>query len=258
MRLSKTLAPAIMVVICFSFLSFSGNAETLSIKTISELDIIAFERIDAKANLISFIGGKGLRNSEGRTRNFLGTQSKVFFESGYNYYLYPNVDSHSKATYPYRLSEDNIDRIRALVEFLKQRNSLPTILIGFSRGSVDVSAYSNQHKETIKGIVLMSGIYLNNSRKASEYSIDKIVGDNIEVPFLIVHHENDQCRVSNPDEAAAFFGSVISQTKAIAIITGGGGTGRECGPFHHHGYEDVEAAATSAVLKWLKILIWSK
>ena len=81
MRLSKKLAPAIMVTICFLFLSLSGNAETLSIKAVSELDIIAFERIDSKANLISFIGGKGLRNSEGRTRNFLGTQSRVFFKS---------------------------------------------------------------------------------------------------------------------------------------------------------------------------------
>ena len=228
------------------------QAQTLIVNTVSKLPFLSLEKDNAKANLIGFVGGKGLRNDEGRTKNFLGSQKEKFFKANFNYYLFPNPNSGKKAGYRYRASEKNVDRIKSLVEFLKNRNSLPTYLLGFSRGSVDVSSYAMRYPETIKGVVVISGVYSNSSRKGSDYSIDLIVGDEIPTPLLIVHHKGDDCMVSDPEEAASFFETVKAPKKKIVMISGGGQTGRECGPFHHHGYEGVEEKAVTAIITWLR------
>lgn len=242
------------VFISISFLViFSAEAKILNLKDVSELPVFSLERDDARANLIGFIGGKGLRNREGRTRNFLGKQKEKFYKEKFNYYLYPNPNSRKKGSYPYRASKRNTGRIKALVDFLQKRNSLPTYLLGFSRGSVDVSSYAKRHPGTIDGVVIISGIYANSSRKASDYSIDLIVGDEFPLPLLIVHHEADECRVTDPEEALSFFESVKAPKKKMVMISGGGRTGRECGPLHHHGLEGVEKRGVRAIINWINI-----
>jgi hypothetical protein len=235
----------------FFFGISSANSELLNLQNVSEFPILSMEQDDAQGNLIGFIGGKGLSNSEGKTQNFLGKQKEKFYKRKYNYYLFPNPNSWKKASYPYRASEQNTSRIKALVDFLKKRNSLPSYLVGFSRGSVDVSSYAMRYPDTIKGVVIISGVYANSSRKASDYSTDLMVGEEFPLALLILHHEKDECRVSDLEEAKSFFETVKAKTKKMVIISGGGRTGRECGPFHHHGFEGVEEKVIAVIVKWL-------
>ena len=58
--------------------------------------------------------------------------------------------------------------------------------------------------------------------------------------------------VSDPEEAASFFETIKAPKKKIVMISGGDQTGRECGPFHHHGYEGVEGKAVTAIITWLR------
>ncbi len=37
------------------------------------------------------------------------------------------------------------------------------------------------------------------------------------------------------------------------MITSGGETGREGGPFHHHGYEGVVEKVVTGIINWLSI-----
>lgn len=225
---------------------------SLSVAGVSELKISALESELAKANLIGFIGGKGLSNSEGATRNFLGTQRLLFYNGGFNFYLYPNENSAAHASYHYRASDENIRRIYLLAKFLKNRNGLPVVLMGFSRGSVDVAQFAKSHSKDIAAIVILSGVYENSSRKAGDYSLNEIIGTGIDVPILGIHHGDDECRVTVPSEAEAFFDSLSAPKKKFLFLNGGGNTGRDCGPFHHHGFEGIERQAVNQVLQWLK------
>ena len=57
---------------------------------ISKLPIHAMESIKSGANIIAIVGGKGLRNSQGRSNNYLVRQRENFFASSLNFYLLPN------------------------------------------------------------------------------------------------------------------------------------------------------------------------
>ena len=117
----------------------------LQMPEVSALPIYAMENADSKVNMIAIIGGKGLRNSYGRSKNFLVRQKEAFFQNKVNFYLLPNPSKQKKAGYAFRESAKNSDRIRSLVSGIKKRNRLPVYLIGFSRGSVDAAAYGKKH-----------------------------------------------------------------------------------------------------------------
>jgi len=145
----------------------------------------------------------------------LGKQKEEFYAAQFNYYLYPNPNSRKKASYSYRASDKNTDRIKALVDFLKNKNSLLTYLLGFSRGSVDVSAYALRFPDTVAGAVIIFGVYTNSSRKASAFSVNLIVGGEFPIPLLLVHHEGDDCWVSDPEEAVSFFETLTAPKKKL-------------------------------------------
>jgi len=255
LRTIKKFCICAVVLLLNSFadpnLALAGSV-SLNVAGVSELKISALESELAKANLIGFVGGKGLSNSEGTTRNFLGTQRLLFHGGGLNFYLYPNEDSDAHASYPYRASDKNIKRINLLAKFLKKRNGLPVVLVGFSRGSVDVAQFAKSHSKDIAAIVILSGVYENDSRKAGDYSLNEIIGTEIGVPILGIHHSDDECRVTVPSEAEAFFDSLSAPKKKFVFLDGGRNTGRDCGPFHHHGFEDIERQAVNQVVQWLK------
>ena len=52
----------------------------LQMPEVSTLPIYAMENADSKVNMIAIIGGKGLRNPLGRSKNFLVRQKETFFK----------------------------------------------------------------------------------------------------------------------------------------------------------------------------------
>ena len=218
---------------------------------VSKLPIHAMESIKSGANIIAIVGGKGLRNSQGQSKNYLVRQREIFFASGLNFYLLPNPSKNKKAGYSFRNSVKNLERIKKLVQTIKNRNSLPIFIIGFSRGAVDAGAYGKKYPKTIAGIVLASGIYNNSSKKAEYYSMENIIGRKIEVPTLIVHHKKDQCHVTNFRDADLFFKMLKAPRKKIMSFSDGDPSGRKCGPLHHHGFEGIESDVAIRISNWI-------
>jgi len=239
-------------VIGVSF-SVSSLATSFKFKVagISNLDIHASEGAQSKANIIAIIGGKGLRNQDGRGNNFLIRQRVVFFDENINFYLLPNRSSRQKAGYQYRASRERLEAIWELVKFIKRRNNRPIFIVGFSRGTVDAGAYSKTFPKTIDGVVLASGIYTNNSAKAVNYSMEIIIGNSIDVPILIAHHSKDECSVTRYKFAKVFFDQVSAPRKNFLRYIGGIPSGRGCGPFHHHGFEGIERQVALEIADWI-------
>ena len=138
-----------------------------------------------------------------------------------------------------------------LVKYISSVNDKPIFIIGFSRGAVDAGFYAKKYPESISGIILASGIYKNDSNKAKNFSMEKIIGKKIKVDTLVVHHEKDLCRVTKYKYAKSFFKKLKAPKKSLLNYTGGTGTGRECGPYHHHGFEGIELKVANDIAKWI-------
>ena len=247
------------ILICtFFFLSFLLSSKSFAIeqskienKKISDLPVFISSIENINANLIGIIGGKGMKNEIGKSKNFLKRYTDNFVEKGIAFYLFPNANSDTKASYPRRISEDRIGRLNELVKYISNINDKPIFIIGFSRGAVDAGFYAKKYPDNISGIILASGIYKNDSNKAKNFSMEKIIGKKIKVDTLVVHHEKDLCRVTKYKYAKSFFKKLKAPKKNLLNYTGGTGTGRECGPYHHHGFEGIELKVTNDIAKWI-------
>ena len=247
------------ILICtFFFLSFLLSSKSFAIeqskienKKISDLPVFITSIENINANLIGIIGGKGMKNEIGKSKNFLKRYTDNFVEKGIAFYLFPNANSDTKASYPRRISEDRIGRLNELVKYISNINDKPIFIIGFSRGAVDAGFYAKKYPDNISGIILASGIYKNDSNKAKNFSMEKIIGKKIKVDTLVVHHEKDLCRVTKYKYAKSFFKKLKAPKKNLLNYTGGTGTGRECGPYHHHGFEGIELKVANDIAKWI-------
>ena len=247
------------ILICtFFFLSFLLSSKSFAIeqskienKKISDLPVFITSIENINANLIGIIGGKGMKNEIGKSKNFLKRYTDNFVEKGIAFYLFPNANSDTKASYPRRISEERIGRLNELVKYISNINDKPIFIIGFSRGAVDAGFYAKKYPDNISGIILASGIYKNDSNKAKNFSMEKIIGKKIKVDTLVVHHEKDLCRVTKYKYAKSFFKKLKAPKKSLLNYTGGTGTGRECGPYHHHGFEGIELKVVNDIAKWI-------
>ena len=247
------------ILICtFFFLSFLLSSKSFAIeqskienKKISDLPVFITTIENINANLIGIIGGKGMKNEIGKSKNFLKRYKDNFVEKGIAFYLFPNANSDTKASYPRRISEERIGRLNELVKYISNINDKPIFIIGFSRGAVDAGFYAKKYPDNISGIILASGIYKNDSNKAKNFSMEKIIGKKIKVDTLVVHHEKDLCRVTKYKYAKSFFKKLKAPKKSLLNYTGGTGTGRECGPYHHHGFEGIELKVVNDIAKWI-------
>ena len=231
--------------------SYANNIKIEVIRA-STLPINAYERRSSIANIIAIIGGKGLKNKHGKSRNFLVREKEKFTSNFMNYYLFPNYSKKEKASYELRASIERNERILALVEAIKTRNKKPIFIVGFSRGSVDTGKFSKSYPEQISGIVIASGIYNNFSRKAENYSMELIIGESVQVPTLIVHHEDDNCIATPFNNAKTFFKELKAPSKMFLAYSDGLASGGACGPFNYHGFEGIEEKVVDDITSWIR------
>ncbi len=251
-RPRPSFCPQVLFVFLLSLAS-DLRAENVSFRVlaVSELPVHAFEKQTARANILAITGGKGVRNRAGRSRNYLVKQKATFISGGLNFYLLPNFSEQEKASYRLRSSQKRADRIKALVQAIKTRNSKPVFLIGFSRGTVDVGRFAKTYPHTVSGVVLASGIYTNDSSNAREYAMEIVVGEEIPTVTLIVHHRNDTCHVTPFSYAKRFFIKLDAPEKEFFEYSDGKSSGNACGPLNHHGFEGIESIVATDISKWL-------
>ena len=243
----------ISLICFFSIITkvLSEENKKIFLKEVSQIPIHVSIPNDLKANLIAIIGGKGLKNKHGKSKNFLKRNKSSFINGGLAFFLFPNFGYNEKASYKLRGSSERSKRILSLVKYIKTQNDKPIFLIGFSRGSVDIGIFSSKYPSTINGIIIASGIYDNNSKKAKNFSMEKIVGKTNNVKTLIVHHKLDTCKVTKYEKAILFFKNLNSPDKTFLNYFEGSPSGRECGPYHYHGYEGIETQVAKDITLWV-------
>ena len=124
---------------------FAIEESKIENKKISDLPVFITSIENINANLIGIIGGKGMKSEIGKSKNFLKRYKNNFVEKGIAFYLFPNANSATKASYPRRISEDRIGRLNELVKYISSINDKPIFIIGFSRGAVDTGFYAKKY-----------------------------------------------------------------------------------------------------------------
>ena len=251
----KPIATILTVFFTVMF-SSSGHSAGLKVKKpyLGKAPMFQMIQSDAKANIIFFNGGPGWWGNL-RSKNFLIREREKFFSRDLNVYLFPNKKKKYKMSYEDRLQEDHISRIRELVRDIRTQNDLPIILAGISRGAVSVGKFISQYGKEVDGAILLSAIYYNHEMtKKNAYSMQTVIGTDGYTKILVIHHENDCCKVCQPASAKQFVEDLETKHKKIKMISGGGSSGGCNGPFHYHGFEGVEDAVVEEVVSWISFL----
>jgi hypothetical protein len=213
---------------------------------------------EPKATAVLFTGGPGILelddagNPRRGRNNFLIRSARLFAAGGLRVAL---IDAPSDRQAPPHLSgfrdtAEHAADVKAVIAWLRETAKLPVWLIGTSRGtqSVGATAVALTPSGGPDGIVLTSTV-VNDPRTRS---VPDMPVDRLRIPVLVVHHEQDGCRVCLFRDVPRLM-SKLSSTPRKELITfrGGDNIGDLCEPLAYHGYNGLENEVVARIVGWI-------
>jgi hypothetical protein len=197
-----------------------------------------------KTAFILFPGGDGVnhvRLENGQIKlsdNFLVRTSDIYVKSGFTTVI---VSSQKAMSDSFRQSNEQSDKVQAIINELGNRGIDKVFLVGTSRGTITVASLaSNLTDARIKGIILTS-------------SMNNLDVHQVKVPVLFVHHVNDGCKSTTYQEAKRTSQRIKhGQVSFVDVIGGLPPQSDECKPLSAHGFFGVESVATNAMIAWAR------
>lgn len=239
------------------------NAKIISIETRSGteqlFDLIKPENnLEPTASIILFVGGGGyleMDKQEWKNKgNFLARTRTLFRD---NNFAVAVVDAPSefrvKEGMPakFRTSSEHVSDIDEVIKFMKKRFKKPVWLIGTSRGTLSASYIGINSKEKIDGVVLTSSVSKAN-KEGTLRPITELNLENLSVPTLVVHHEDDGCYVSPAIGARKIYEQLGASKKEIKLFSGGKEKDKPCKGISHHGFFKIEKEVVDYISDFIK------
>ena len=199
-------------------------------------------------------GGIGRIGAEGWPdgSNFLVRSGQFFAAQGFNIALMARPSDMNDMDYPFRVSASHIDDIRKVVQQAKERWNVPVWLVGTSRGTVSGTAavIALRDERQIAGLVLTSSVTAGRVTGA----VPGQALDKINIPVLVVHHNQDACKICVPSQAKTIEPKLSSSPAHATLMLDGGenASGDPCEALHYHGFIGMEAQAVQQIADWVK------
>lgn len=132
-------------------------------------------------------------------------------------------------------------RVQALLDDLKRRYPNAQIyLMGTSRGTIATVKLAPFLADRIAGVIhtssMGSSIHAFNAKEFRNRQ-------------LIVHHRNDQCKVTRYNSAEHAHEAYGTE---LITMEGGVSEGDPCEAFAHHGYRGIERETMDAIKQWIR------
>jgi len=216
-----------------------------------------------RAVALLFIGGSGKLklkdDGHSRSSNFLYRSRELFTKRGISVLL-PDAPSDrlkDKAGMAgWRDSSEHAEDIRSMLKWTHQRGSVPVFLIGTSRGTISAAnGGARLHPPDGPDGVVLSSAVTGVSRKRPGNVFDVRLA-RIQVPTLIVHHENDDCSVT-PFSGAKKLQGKIKGSKLVSFTGGDPPQSESCQALSAHGYLGIEDRVVGEIVQWMDIVISS-
>lgn len=213
---------------------------------------------EPKAAVILLAGGDGgLQIFEGGSigrleNNFLIRSRQLFADQGIATMAVDAPTDRMRRPYlsGFRSTDEHAKDLGAVVDSLAQATKRKVWLVGTSRGtqsaaSAGLKLQDNPH---LAGIVLSSSILVD----ASSPAVPAMPLDTFRRPILVVHHEQDSCRVTHFSDLQRLTDKLPAATATkVIVVTGGISTGDPCQAMAYHGYNGREADVVKAISEWV-------
>lgn len=222
-----------------------------------QLPLWLIEPDNATHSVILIAGGKGKIDIDesgiGKEGNFLVRTRNQFSNQGMVVAVIDKPSDKEKL-FRFRKTKKHAKDIKAVIAFLRKRHpDKPLWLVGTSRGSISAAnVASRMHgKAGPDGIVLTSSV--TRKSKKNFDSLEDIDLSSITVPTYIVHHENDECKVTPYDEAEELMEQLSSvKVKEFKGVSGGDTASNPCKGKSYHGFLDIEDKVVKLIVDWIK------
>lgn len=225
---------------------------------VSQRLLVLEPAVPPKAVVLNFAGGHGglqigpsgsMVWGEG---NFVVRTRQLFAAQGL---VVAVVDAPSdKQSPPYlsgkRQTPEHAADIRAAIAWARQKYQLPIWLVGTSRGTQSVAYLATELQGTDgpDGIVLTSSIATDPKGR----SVNAMALDTIHIPVLVVHHEQDDCKLCAFADAQAIVSKLVNAPrKQLLSFSGGISRGDPCEAFAHHGFNGIEGEVVRQIGAWI-------
>jgi pimeloyl-ACP methyl ester carboxylesterase len=250
--------------LCVAVFSFAASAEdVIELKPRDDvvLKLLVDAPAEAKALVLLLPGGHGKVNIQndgtfqGLKGNFLVRTRSLFVADGVATAVFDAPSDHKDKeglTYQYRMSEEHAGDIKATIAQLRGKYpKLPIWLVGTSRGSTSAAnAAANIKEGGADGVVLTASVGVPTKHGGNVLDFD-LAG--IKMPALVVHHEEDECKVT-PVSGAKDIKAALTGAKAseLIVVSGGDSEGNPCQGKSHHGFLGIEKKVVDAITTWIK------
>lgn len=197
-------------------------------------------------------GSGGMQYGKG---NFLIRARQLFADQGVQVVI---VDAPSDRQTPpflsgFRQSPEHLADVKVVIAWSRTQNALPVWLIGTSRGTQSVAAVavatSADKAAGPDGLVLTSSILTEErgNRSVQDMALDKLT-----IPVLVVHHEQDGCRLCAYSNFPAVMDKLTqSPRKQLLTFKGGSNRGDPCEAFAYHGFNGLESDVVAQTVGWM-------
>jgi len=214
---------------------------------------------DAKAAVILFPGGEGglqidptgeMRSGKG---NFLVRSAPLFAAQQLAVAV---IDAPSDRQSPpyllgFRSTAEHAADVKAVIAWLRENTKVPVWLIGTSRGTQSAAAVATrlQGGDGPNGIVLTSAVVDADRR---DTPVTDMAIDRLGIPVLVVHHEQDECRVTLFRNVPRLMGKLkAAPKKELVTFRGGENQGDPCQAMAYHGFNGLEKEVVQRIAAWV-------
>jgi len=210
-------------------------------------------RDGATATVVLFSGGAGgigYREGEPKSGNFLIRSRDEFSKAGFNVALMGNPSDMPKLTPVFRQSTEHFSDVRAVLQDIRIRSTVPVWLVGTSQGTISAAAAGIDLGSAVQGVVLTATL----SGQQFGGSVSDLVLNRLAVPVLVHQHAKDSCKLTPPYLAERLISMLeASPVKKYMEVDGGKNPyGPPCEAFHYHGYIEMEPEAVAQISAWIK------
>ncbi len=235
-----------------------ANLITLDTRLGVTQQILIEQPDNSKANLILFAGGKGklkLGSDKYKSNgNFLIRTRQLFIDKGFTTIL---IDAPSDKQDKlgmlkgFRNTQEHVQDIEAVLDYIKTLNDKPIWLVGTSRGTESAGYAAVNLNNKIDGLILTSSISKTNKNGTSVASLPL---DKLTVPVLAIHHSQDACKTTRPSVVKGIKHKVHNSSRVEIKLFSGGDTpisDNPCQARTYHGYFGLEAEVVDYIYSFI-------
>jgi pimeloyl-ACP methyl ester carboxylesterase len=212
-----------------------------------------------KASVILFAGGHGglqISNEGDFTwgkGNFLVRTRQLFADAGLAVAV---IDAPSDRKAPaflggFRQTREHAADVAAVIAWLKQQAPVPVWLAGTSRGTQSAAYIATELSRAQggpDGLVLTATILTDPNGRA----VPKMPLEKIGIPVLVIHHEQDGCRLCAFSETPALMSRLAGNPqKELIAMSGGKNVGDPCEAMAYHGFNGLEPEVVGKISRWM-------